>query len=514
MFSPAPRSTLARILTGLIAVAVVAGCAQPAPTGGAPTGAQATSSTPTTIRVGLNFEPNSLDPTIDTTPVAVIQALYDRLVIQAADRTIQPALASKWETVQPDRWRFHLNKATFHNGEPFNADAVIYTLGVYDKAPRTTFIVRNAIKEAIKIDDQTVEIVTLGPAAFLLPLLSNVYLLPPKYREQVGQEFGQKPVGTGPWQFNAWNKGSEVTLKRYSTFWGTRVAFDNVQFRFAADSASRAALIRTGEVDISDRLPPNLVNTVQSPDVEIRSVPSNIVLFIQFNQNSSPLGDVRVRRALNHAVDVESIIKNLYGGRAHGRATGFILSGYDGHRPNLQNVYTYDVARAKQLLAEAGHPNGFKTDLWFPIGQYTFDKEASEAIAGYWKAIGVTVELHGLEPAAFFTRINGERVPGANLLGAGNRFESDLPSAYFTTGTGVGQYSANEKTNAMFKAIQGELNLERRAQLWREMEDYIYTDYVPWIWLWHLQNDFGVNKKVNWKPEASGIITLRAASFQ
>ena len=186
-------------------------------------------------------------------------------------------------------------------------------------------------------------------------------------------------------------------------------------------------------------------------------------VFIQFNINEGPTEDPRVRRALNHAVDVESIIRTLFRGRAYGRDKGMILEGFEGYQGANLQPFKYDPELAKKLLAEAGYPNGFETTLWHPIGRYMLDKEASQAIAGQLAQVGVKAKLEGMETGAYFAKMSKEKVPGMNFFACGPLYMNPIfcslvhhqPGAAFA-------YGADERTAQFIKSYTETLD-ERQA---------------------------------------------------
>jgi len=276
------------------------------------------------------------------------------------------------------------------------------------------------------------------------------------------------------------------------------------------------ALLETGEVHLAQNVPPILAERVERSGVaRIEAVKSIRKVFLQINIDEGPTKDARVRKALNHAVDVESIIRTLFRGRAHGRDKGIILEGFEGYQGDKLQAYKYDPDLAKKLLAEAGHPNGFETTLWHPIGRYMLDKEASQAIAGQLAKVGIKVNLQGMEPGSFFSRMSKEKVGGLNFFACGALYMNPLfcSLVHFKPGAAFA-YGANEQTAAFIKTATETLDDAKRAKVYQEFENYVYSDLVPWVWLWHQQDIYGASNKVNWKARSDELMTFEEVTFR
>jgi ABC-type transport system substrate-binding protein len=364
--------------------------AAPVPTAAAvaPTSAPATASGAKgrTLKVALGAEPRSLDPTIDAvkSSVTVSDSMLETLAVNTASQEVKPWLAESWEVVAPDRWRLHLKKGVkFHDGEDFNADAVTFALGVYQKTQGMSRGWFDFVDHTEKVDDFTIDLVTKEPTGYVPSTLAFFYALPPKYYVDAGDQFGNKPVGTGPWQFGEWNKGVSLKVQPFPGYWGAKPSIGDIEFRWAPDASTRVSMLQTGEADLVQNIPPALVDRVeQSGNAHIAEVKSARKFFMPMNTHEGPTADVRIRKAINYAVDTDSIIKNLFRGRAYGRDKGIIHEGFEGYQGDKLQAFPYDPEMAKKLMTEAGYPNGFETTVWVPVGRYTYDQETGEAIVG------------------------------------------------------------------------------------------------------------------------------------
>ena len=470
-------------------------------------GAQAQPQSSRDLAVVLGSEARSLDPSIDTNGLTlpITNTIMQTLARTNRKLEIVPLLAESWKPVAVDKWQIKLRPGIkFHNGEPLNADALAFSVQVFQKTTGTARGYFSFIKGTEKIDDLTLNIITDGPVSILPSTLPFLYVFPPKYYAEVGPDgFGKKPVGTGPWKLKTWTGGVEIVVERNPDYWGEKPSIGNIQFRFAPDASSRVAMLLSGEVQFANDIPPAMLPRIEgSNSVHIERVKTARSVYLQMNVESGPTADVRVRKGINLAVNVESIIKNLYRDHAYGRSRGFIIEGMEGYQADELKPYSYDPERAKKLFAEAGYPNGFPLDFWYPIGRYLLDKEASEAIAGDLKKVGIDVKMHGMEPGAYFSKSASERLAGINFFSCGPLFINPIfcPIVHFKPGASWA-YGANDKTDQYIKQVTAELDPAKRVKLERDFERYVQDEWVPWAWLWFQESIYGVSNQIVWTPQ-------------
>ncbi len=405
--TPAPTSALA---TQAPATQAPAATQVPPPTAVPPTPTPA--GPQGTLRVALPNEPASLyiPDTPDMTSDTAASQLYDPLIQLDDQGNIIPGLADSWD-ISPDgaTYTFHLHKGvTFHNGDPFTSDDVVATWQ-YGKDPKTSkwpdkYSIATNVE---KVDDYTVKVTTDGPNAFLLPTMWDFWdIIPAKYMASVGVDgFQQKPIGTGPFEFVEWVKGDHITYKANPNYWMPGLPkVQTLTFRFISDSATRVAAIQTGEVDVVTRLTAEQAQSLQNvSSVKTIQYPLARVYYIAFNNMTTGVGkptmDPKVRQAMNYAVDVDAILKSVFNGYGK-RAAGFVASGdlgYDDSQP-----FAYDPTKAKDLLTQAGYANGFSIDMACPAGAYPSFEDVCQAIVGYEKAVGITVNLNIMDSTQFW----------------------------------------------------------------------------------------------------------------
>lgn len=350
----------------------------------------------------LQADPVSLNANFNQTQPAfpIYGALFDRLV--QADSTKQgrmkPMLATSWRQVNPTTWQFKLRQGVkFHNGEAFDASAVKATFErLLAQRPPSVPAARNGLVAGVEVvDAQTVNIVTKQPWATALVGITEVAMLPPKVLAEKGDEgLAQQPVGTGPYRFVEWRKGQSITLEANRDYWGpAKARIDQLVFRSITDDNTRLAALEAGEVDVAVNFPPDETDHFRGKGFQVQSVAIGQGMFVFMRPvPGTPLEKKEVRQALNYAVDKESLVKNVLRGLAPALKGQVLGPDGFGYNPKLE-AYPYNPAKAKQLLAQAGYPNGFKIAFDSSANRYLKQKEMSEAIVGQLAKVGVTAEL-------------------------------------------------------------------------------------------------------------------------
>ena len=347
------------------------------------------------VAIALGSEPTTLDPQLreDGGERAVNDNIYDTLMVRTPDGTLKLGLAASEPTLlDPQTWQVKLRPGvTFHNGESFNAEAVVYSIKrIIDpefNSEQISFF--NTITDAVKVDDLTVKIVTKGPDPILLSRLYWMKMVPPVYSKNA--KFAVAPVGTGPYKFVEWQRGQTITLERNNDYWGTKPPIEKVTYRFVEEPGTRLAGLMAGEFDVITNLLPEFTQQVPQA-IHILGLEHPIVIL---NADGGPTKDVRVRQALNYAVDKQALAEGLFEGYAQ-VAQGQLLSpSFFGYNQNV-NAYAYDPQKAKTLLKQAGAA-GATVELIGTAGRWLKDRELVESVAAYWDAAGVKTKVRIFE---------------------------------------------------------------------------------------------------------------------
>jgi peptide/nickel transport system substrate-binding protein len=459
-----------------------------------------------TLTIGIPTDINTLDPQMgpEVNSLNVAFSAMEPLLRLDAQGNIKPRLAESWEVVDNTTYVFRLRKnVKFHNGEPFNGKAVEYSWKRSQEKQRANKEPFAPISRIDHIDDYTIRIVTEKPDPIFLKKMANVSaaIFPPKATADGGDEGASlKAIGTGPFILSSWVKGEHITFKANPNYYVPDVPkVETLVWRVIPEAAARVAALQTGQIDIALRIPPHLVASVEKdPNIRVSSAPSTRTYYIAFNNmttgKGTPIMDARVRQAMNHGVDLEAIIKSVYNGQAQ-RVNSLIGNTQFGYDPTLPPM-AYDVAKAKQLLAAAGVPNGFKVGLACPSGAYANDKEACQAIAGSLAKIGIEVDLQIMESNRFWDLEAKKQLPPLFFDGVGDRYQ-DPASQLRGVATTHSNWTAFEKKefDDLIDQAGSTVNQEQRKQLYAKLARDMQAD-PPFLFLWQVKNFEGVRKRV------------------
>jgi peptide/nickel transport system substrate-binding protein len=377
-----------------------------------------------TLTIARPVDAVSLEPHFETTaPGAwVYQLILEPLVELGPDMKVRPKLASAWRAMGADRIRFTLRRdVKFHDGTPFNAQAVKFTFDrAFDaRTPGRWASLAGPIKGAEVVDDHTVDLVAREPYAPLLYSAAMLYagIVSPTAVQRMGAEFSRRPVGTGLFKFEEWRTNDRITVTRNDDYWGTKANLDRIVFRVMPEESARMIALRTGEVDmVLVPAPAQLAAFGRDANFTVAQSTGLRVVFIGMNLTRPPLSDVRVRRALVMAGNRKSVLDNILEG-AGAPADGILAPGVFGYKDlDLQSRYPFDPQRARTLLQEAGFrpgPDGIMQRDGIPLvltlisarGRYFKDAEISEAYQAQLRQIGVRLEISFLEWATVFTTV-------------------------------------------------------------------------------------------------------------
>jgi len=360
------------------------------------------------VTVGMQLEPPILDPT--ASPAAAIsEALYgnvfEGLVQFAADGSVLPQLAASWD-VSADglTYTFHLRQdVRFHDGRPFDAWAAKFSLGRALAAdsvnPQKSRL--RAVRNVDAIDEHTLKISLSRRSGGLLQSLawgSFVMVSPDSASNNA-----EHPVGTGPFRFSEWRRGDSLTLVRNPDYWGTPAELDQATFKFIADPGAAYAALMAGDVDAFGNYPApeSFAQFAADPRFAVFVGTTEGETILSLNNRRPPLNDLLVRRAIAQALDRHAIIDGAMFG--YGTPIGSHFPPRNPAYVDLTNEYPHDVAAAKQLLAQAGYPNGFAVSLKLPPPSYA--RRSGEIIAAQLAEVGIHAAIENLEWAQWLDQV-------------------------------------------------------------------------------------------------------------
>lgn len=388
-----------------------------------------------TLTIAHNTDPHTLNPfmTNNISVESVILPTVEKLAIFESGEVV-PWLLEDWEFIDDFTLRLRLKSGiAFTNGEPLDANAVAKSLYYWREQPVMDQQIAG-IEDAdfIATSPLEVEIRTKRPVPGLLTGLARYgYVVPPAYYDEVGADgFALHPIGSGPYIFNRHRAGQSVEFSRNDSYWRGQPGFEKVVFRIIPDEFSRAAAIQAGEVDLAYLLSDTTAAQLEGIDgVEIFRAQGLRKFIGTYNAEmpgGEPLLSAEVRRALNYAVDVDTIIDALFDGDALALGGAYALPAEFGYRG--VEGFGYDPEKARAMLSEAGYQDGFKVTLAYTVGRYPKDVELGQIIASYLEAVGLTVEQKPLEWGEFVAQRTARTL--GHIFVVGLLFTPDLNETF------------------------------------------------------------------------------------
>jgi peptide/nickel transport system substrate-binding protein len=422
--------------------------------------------------------------------------MYGNLTRFNVEMQIEPNLALSWSTSDDGlQWTFNLRPGvTFHDGTKFTAHDVKASferiLDPGTGSPRRSVLI--AIREVEVKDDLTVVLHTHRPAGALLQQLAHPVgaIISRAALETYGRDLARNPVGSGPFRFREWRLGEEIVMERFEDYHGGAPMVQTVRFRVVPEDSVRAMLLQAGQADIALWLPVSEVKRLSGYDfIESLEVVSVMTHYYALNCTRPGLDDVRVRKALNYALDMDLIVDHILEGQ--GEVADAPLSKLTwGYSPIRK--YPYDLEKAKALLAEAGYPDGIEFVLWHSVGRYLMDVQINENVQAQWALAGINVRLRPWEFQALMQAVM-EGVHDMVYLGW-SPSTGDADQALYATLHGsqwVPQSNRalyrNDRVDYLLDAARIEINPVARHEMYREAMTIIKEE-APWVFMfWPVQ---------------------------
>jgi peptide/nickel transport system substrate-binding protein len=487
-----------------------------------------------TLNYTLGNDISQMDPALitDIESGLVASQVYQGLVRFRDDSVeIEHDLAEKYEVSDDGLvWTFQLRKdVTFHDGTPFDAGAVVFSVmrQMDDHHPyhvpgkmryakmiygdRTT-TETELVREVSAPDSHTVVFTLAKP---FTPFIKNLAMTPaaivsPKAVETYGKDFQTTMVGTGPFRLKSHKPDELLVLQRNETFWGEKARLQEIRFRILRNADIRLNSLRKGESDIISAVEPTAIEMLEKEkDITVISEPSMSIGYIAMNCSRTPFDNKLVRQAFNYAIDKEYIVKNLYLNRSV-VAKGLIPPGMLGYNPD-RTGYPYDQAKAKQLLSEAGYPNGFTITftthnsprVYNPVGA-----KLAERIQQDLQKVGVTVKIEQLEFSAFLDK---QKAGEYQISNGGWVSDNGDPDNFIFELAGREDNEAkyvNAEATSLMRAAAEENDEKKREEMYRKAEDMI-VENPPFVFLNHSKQVLALRKSVrNFKAHPTAVAHL------
>lgn len=460
------------------------------------------------------FTTHGIDPQLHVGTVAEAQLrhMYEPLVAFERDlQTISPALATEWERLDDLTMQFKLRQGvSFHNGEPFNAEAVRYSVlrPLSDETPGDSRSTYSIIADVEVVDEYTVNVKTSQPDPALLARLTGFHMtiVAPKWAAQGPETVAKEAVGTGPYKFVSWSPNEDLVLEANEEYWGGAPAIKKVRLTTINEQATRVAALRSGEVHLAKDMPPEELESINSSGRAraVRAV-SNRVPFYWFTTEIEPYNNAQVRQAINYAANVQGIIDAVLLGNGYRTSTVLPIWAF-GFDPTLE-PYPHDPDKAKQLLAEAGYPDGIDVEIWYRQGRYPKDKEVAEAMCLEMAKANIRCTPQLREAALLEELQMAKETPGIIFASWGNWFfDADntfMPlfscETYEQYSDWRRPYACNPAFDEVILAARVELDVEKRKELYARAQQMFYDDAGA-LFMYQLVDIFGIDNWLLWEP--------------
>lgn len=458
------------------------------------------------IVIVVPVEPDTLEPCESSNASIgriVKENVNETLVdVDPKDGSVLPRLATAWKQLDPQTWQFTLRKdVVFDDGEPFNADAVVFNVARAFNKDLGCSQVNKAFAgfhlTAKKVDDHTVNVMADKPAPILATGFSVLTMVSPKV--PVDKAVRNAP-GTGAYKFVEWVAGDHVTLERKDDYWGGKPQVSKVTYVFRTDSAVRAAMTATGEADIGIAI---TSQDATNPKTDFAYLNSETT-WIRLDTRFPPMDDLRVRQALNYAVDRQAMLGTVVNANAL-PAAQLPVPGINGHDNDLQ-PYPYDPEKAKKLLAEAkaaGVPVGVKIRFIARSGQFDQVDEFSQALTAMFQDIGLDMNLEMMERGRQ-NRFQAKPLPtdvGPNimLIMSDNNLGDAGFSVFNVHSDGSQSTTSIPELDALINKAISETGDQRREDL-KKVFDEALNKYAAMVPLFHMVGITRVSERLDWRP--------------
>ncbi len=485
------------------------------------------------LKIAFADNLSSLDPQLNNFAGDRSTGLFffDMLVNNYYNKLL-PGLASSWKNIDPNTWEFKLRQGVkWSDGKPFVAEDVVYSLERVRKVPGSVAPFTSYVRtiESVTIQDpETLIIKTTVPNPDLPLNLASVHIVSKHGTENASSEdfnSGKALIGTGPYTLVSYTPGAGLVAKKNPDYWGEQPQWDNVDYKYTANAASRTAALLAGDVDVIDKVSvSDLARLQKDPSVSVFAYNGLRVFVLQpsFNPavnkyitdnngkplDKNPLLDVRVREALSLAINREAIADRILQGGVT-VANQWMPEGSIGYNPDIKNI-EFDAAKAKELLKEAGYPEGFKLTVHVPTDRYPLAPETVQAVAQFWTRIGVQTNVE-VVPWAVYSSTARKNEYAMSVIAWGNgtgeasyAMVSILATVNPDKGLGAsnwGHYSS-EKLDGYLAQVTTEFDSEKREALMRDAAVAV-SEEVRIIPLFHYKNIWAAKKGLVVKPLSS-----------
>lgn len=414
----------------------------------------------------------------------VLGMVVEPLLYLDADGAIIPNLAESWEMIDDTHYRFKLREGvTFHNGNPFTAEDVLFTASQWnDAAAVTDTLCPIDLSECSIESDHSIILATDGKYPnFIATCAMHIASIVDKESYEADPEsYKACPIGTGPFKFVEWVTGDHTLLHTNTDWWGGEIAFDELMFRVIPEASTRSMEIQSGGVDIAVIEITDVEGLKNVDGITVTATAKPQSTFLEWNCTKAPFDDINVRRAIKSAINMDELVNVVMFGLGEVSHSP-VPPQADGYKA-VEDPYPYDVEAAREYLAQSAYPDGFKTTLkYVPLNGYD---RACALIQAYLAEIGIELEMTALDQTNFYANLTAENFDiAATGWSLGSMDAAEAMTLFGTAtagnpGTGNFNYFSDEKMDELLAAAKSEMNLEKRAEMYGEVQQIIADNVV------------------------------------
>lgn len=439
-----------------------------------------------TLTIAMAAEPSDLDGNgkNDASSLLIRAQIYETLFAFDSEMNLAPLLTESYEWQDNKTLILHIRHGVkFHNGEEMKASDVDFSLRrALEKGFASNQLSHVNFDASVVVDDYTYKLALKYPFA---PMLANLTvgataIVNEKATKELGDEMTFKPVGTGPYTLADWKRGDQIELTKNKKYWGEAAGLKNLVFRFITESTTRGVEIETGSVDIALNIAPVDIERMEgNQSVKLVRNLNLTTDYVGFNASKKPFADVRVRQAIAHALNIPSIQEVAYMGTGI-PAKGLMAPSVWGSSDDIKTL-EYDPAKAKQLLAAAGYPDGFKTTIWTNDLQLRLD--IAEMVQNQLKEVGIDAEIQVVEWAQYLVAVENKTLDiyilgiGASTGDADTLYSQFYSTSHFSGNTG---HYKNKEADALLDATRSETDPEKRLEAIKVAHQFL-VNQAPWV---------------------------------
>lgn len=472
-----------------------------------------------TLVVANIYDARTLDPIVqnEVATSGMCLHIYDTLIGLDQETNLVPMLAEKWERIDDVTYKFFLRQGVkFHNGEPFTAADVKYTVERAQSPAGSAIRQYSEVVDKVEVvDDYTVIMKLKSPFTPFLMSLSHTWgsIVNQKAVEAAGESYGMNPVGTGPFKFKSWNKGDRIVLERNDDYWGQKPAYKELIMRAVAESINRTIELESGAVDIAYRVPVTDIKRVEeNPKLTLYRHLENSTSYMGFNCAKAPWDNPKVRQAVRLALDNVGMQKAVF--RGTGRAPNAPVAPSVKYSDKDIPYVKRNLEEAKKLLAEAGVQLPLKAEIW--TNDYKPRRDLATIIQAQLKDVGIELEHKVLEWGAYLDGLQ-KKTHDLYILG----WVASVPDAEFALSgvlksTGGSNYSffKDEEVDAMLDSAKALPDGPEREAMYKKIQARIH-ELAPWVYMYNEETFHGSQKNVKgFVPSPRGYHLLTNVTFE